>query len=126
MLHVKKNWSPAYHVEGTSIRRFGLLFFGVVCGSHPGGSQCHMVAVTQWERVNEFHFARLAIDAESCQEFTENDLVLLSKEKVYFLTKSQYFFWLSQDFARLSSIRTDGFDELEIWFTWLHLFRFDD
>lgn len=41
-----------------------------------------MVAVTQWERVNEFHFVRLAIEAASCQEYTENDLVLLSKEKV--------------------------------------------
>lgn len=90
------------------------LFFGVVCGSRPGGSQCHMVAVTQWERVNEFQFARLAIDADSCQEFTENDLVLLSREKVYFSMNSQFFFGSSQDFARLSSNRTDGFDEQEI------------
>lgn len=63
-----------------------------------------MVAVTQWERVNEFHFSRLAIDADSCQEFTENDLVLLSKEKVYFLMKSQFFFVI----PRLNSNRTDG------------------
>jgi hypothetical protein len=41
-----------------------------------------MVAVTHWERVNEFYFARLAIDTQASQEFTENDLVLLSKEKV--------------------------------------------
>jgi hypothetical protein len=47
-----------------------------------------MVAVTHWERVNEFYFARLAIDTQASQEFTENDLVLLSKEKVMNLVSS--------------------------------------
>lgn len=42
-----------------------------------------MVAVIQCERVNEFHFVKLAIDAGECQEYYENDLVLLSKEQVY-------------------------------------------
>lgn len=47
-----------------------------------GARQCHMVAVIQCERVNEFHFVKLAIDAGECQEYYENDLVLLSKEQL--------------------------------------------
>ncbi|KAH8968926.1 hypothetical protein BDL97_02G009000 [Sphagnum fallax] len=54
----------------------------ILRGDDDGETHCHMVAVTQWERVNEFYFARLAIDTQASQEFTENDLVLLSKEKV--------------------------------------------
>lgn len=50
---------------------------------HAGLSQCHMVAVIQCERVNEFHFVKVAIDAGDCQQYFENDLVLLSKEQVY-------------------------------------------
>ncbi|KAG0597404.1 hypothetical protein M758_UG335400 [Ceratodon purpureus] len=47
-----------------------------------GVGQCHMVAVIQCERVNEFHFVKVAIDAGDCQEYFENDLVLLSKEQL--------------------------------------------
>ena len=49
---------------------------------HAGVAQSHMVAVLQCDRVNEFHFAKVAIGAEDCQEYFENDLVLLSKEQV--------------------------------------------
>ncbi len=64
------------------------LFLGQLKFCDAGQTHCHMVAVTHWERVNEFYFARLAIDTQASQEFTENDLVLLSKEKVMNLISS--------------------------------------
>lgn len=47
-----------------------------------GGVVPHMVATKQCDRVNEFHFVKVVIGADQCQEYFENDLVLLSKEEV--------------------------------------------
>lgn len=47
-----------------------------------GGVVPHMVATKQCERVNEFYFVKVVIGADQCQEYFENDLVLLSKEEV--------------------------------------------
>ncbi|CAM6125409.1 unnamed protein product [Calypogeia fissa] len=46
-----------------------------------GGTQCHMVALATWEKANEFYFMRLAVQTDVAEDFTENDLLLLSKEK---------------------------------------------
>lgn len=40
-----------------------------------------MAAVASCERANEFYTVRIAVKAEVAQEFAENDLLLLSKEK---------------------------------------------
>lgn len=40
-----------------------------------------MAAVASCERANEFYTVRIAVKAEVAQEFVENDLLLLSKEK---------------------------------------------
>ncbi|OAE31740.1 hypothetical protein AXG93_4874s1030 [Marchantia polymorpha subsp. ruderalis] len=46
-----------------------------------GGTQCHMVGLATWEKANEFYFMRLAVPADAVEEFMENDLLLLSREK---------------------------------------------
>lgn len=59
-----------------------LMFICAFSWYYAGGTQTHMVAVLNCERVNEFHFVKVAIDAGDCQEYFENDLVLVSKEQV--------------------------------------------
>ncbi|KAL3678344.1 hypothetical protein R1sor_021300 [Riccia sorocarpa] len=46
-----------------------------------GGMQCHMAALANWERANEFYFMRLTVPADVVEDFMENDLLLFSKEK---------------------------------------------
>lgn len=41
-----------------------------------------MVGLATWEKANEFYFMRLAVQTDVAEDFTENDLLLLSKEKV--------------------------------------------
>lgn len=41
-----------------------------------------MVGLATWEKANEFYFMRLAVPADAVEEFMENDLLLLSREKV--------------------------------------------
>ena len=64
-----------------------LLFYGIDNGYKldSGSLDWEMAAVIKCEEANDFYFAQVAVQAHMVEQLTDNDIILLSKEKVVFI-----------------------------------------
>lgn len=54
----------------------------VNCSEGGAGSACEMVVPTKFERAHEFSFVAVTAEPRAVESFSENDLVLVAREKV--------------------------------------------